>query len=83
MRCEWALSARERLVEVVGGRVFRTEVLRRKAFPADELVSDSEVQFPFVAGRVVAAGYDVMSMVLTQGSPVGSRESGYAKVTND
>jgi hypothetical protein len=70
-------------VEVVGGRVSRTQVNRRKAFPAGELVFDSEALFPFVAGRVVAAGYDVMSMVLTQGSPVGSRENGYSEVTND
>jgi len=66
------LSARKRLVEVVGGCASRTQVNRRKAFPADKLVRGSEVQNPFLAGGVLTAGCIIKSIVLTQGSPMGS-----------
>src|SRR3989338_1998665 len=73
------LSVRERLVEVVGGCAFRTQVNHRKAIPADKRVVSREVRNPFVAGRVVVAGCGIRSIVLTQGSPTGPRASGKSK----
>lgn len=69
------LPVRERLVEVVGGCVFRTQVNHRKANSADKLVTSGEVQNPFVAEGVWVAGCDIRSIILTQGSPVGPGDS--------
>ena len=64
------LLVRERLVEVVGGCVFRTQVNHRKANSADKLVISGEVQNPFVAEGVLVAGCNIRSIILTQGSPM-------------
>ena len=58
-------------MEVVGGCVSRTRVNHRKANSADKLVISGEIQNPFVAEGVWVAGYDIRSIVLTQGSPTG------------
>ncbi len=58
-------------MEVVGGCVFRMQMNHRKAFTAEKLVTSSEIQNPFVAVRVLVAGYDIRSIILTQGSPMG------------
>jgi hypothetical protein len=65
------LFVRKRLVEVVGGCASRTQVNHRKAYSAEKRVVSREVQIPFVAERVVVAGCDIRSIVLTQGSPMG------------
>ncbi len=65
------LLVRERLVEVVGGCVFRTQVKHRKANSADKLVISGEVQNPFVAEGVLVAGCNIRSIILTQGSAFG------------
>jgi hypothetical protein len=65
------LLVRVRLVEVVGGCVFRTQVNHRKANSADKLVISGEVQNPFVAEGVLVAGCDIRSIILTQGSRMG------------
>ena len=66
------LPVRVRLVEVVGGCVFRTQVNHRKANSADKLVISGEVQNPFVAEGVLVAGCNIRSIILTQGSAMGS-----------
>ena len=66
------LLARGRLVEVVGGCVFRKQVNHRKANSADKLVISGEVQNPFVAEGVLVAGCSIRSIILTQGSAMGS-----------
>ena len=58
-------------MEVVGGCVFRMQMNHRKAFTAEERVTSSEIRNPFVAVRVLVAGYDIRSIILTQGSPSG------------
>ena len=68
------LLVRGRLVEVVGGCVFRTQVNHRKANSADKLVISGEVQNPFVAEGVLVAGCNIRSIILTQGSAMGSSD---------
>jgi hypothetical protein len=55
----------------------------RKAFTAEELVTSSEIRNPFVAVRVWVAGYDIRSIILTQGSPMGPRNGGKSKESKD
>ena len=70
-------------MEVVGGCVFRMQMNHRKAFTAEELVTSSETRNPFVAVRVLVAGYDIRSIILTQGSPKGPRMCGKSKENKD
>jgi hypothetical protein len=58
-------------VEVIGGCVFPTRVNRRKARLVGKLVHSSEALFSSVPNLVVARGYVIASIVLTQGSPMG------------
>lgn len=56
-----------------------TRVIRRKAELAGELFHSSEALFSSVANLVVAGGYVIESIVLTQGSPRGPRMGGKPK----
>jgi len=58
-------------VEVIGGYVFPTRVNRRKARLVGKLVHSSKAPFSSVTNLVVARGYVIASIVLTQGSPMG------------
>lgn len=58
-------------MEVIGGNVFPTRVNRRKARLVGKLVHSSEALFSSVTNLVVARGYVITSIVLTQGSPMG------------
>ena len=62
-------------MEVIGGYVFPTQVNRRKARLVGKLVHSSETPFSSIPNLVVARGYVIESIVLTQGSPMGSGTS--------
>ena len=57
-------------MEVIGGYVFPTQVNRRKAKLVGKLVHSSEAPFSSIPNLVVARGYVIESIVLTQGSPM-------------
>jgi hypothetical protein len=56
--------ARECLVEVIGERLYRTKVKRRKADAAGESAPSDEARNPLVAASVLATGWELSLMFL-------------------